>query len=63
MPSVEEAAVAELWESWGALAYLVAAVWAFFEGETFVIIAAGLEQIDDEAEREEQAARDQEAQP
>lgn len=32
-------------------------------GATFVIIAAGLEQIDDEAEREEQAARDQEAQP
>jgi len=32
-------------------------------GATFVIIAAGLEQIDDGAEREEQAARDQEAQP
>ena len=35
-----EAAVAEFWEAWGALAYLVAAVWAFFEGETFVIVAA-----------------------
>jgi len=32
-------------------------------GATFIIIAAGLEQIDDEAEREEQAARDQEARP
>ena len=32
--------VAELWEAWGAFAYLVAAVWAFFEGETFVIVAA-----------------------
>ena len=32
-------------------------------GATFVIIAAGLEQIDDEAEREEQAAHDQEAKP
>jgi|CXWL01.1.fsa_nt_gi hypothetical protein len=31
-------------------------------GATFVIIAAGLEQVDDESEREEQAARDQEAQ-
>ena len=31
-------------------------------GATFVINAAGLEQIDD-TEREEQAARDQEAQP
>jgi len=32
--------LAELWETWGALAYLVAAAWAFFEGETFVIVAA-----------------------
>lgn len=32
-------------------------------GAKFVIIAAGLEQIDEEAEREEHAARDQEAQP
>lgn len=31
--------MAEFWESWGALAYLIAAAWAFFEGETFVIIA------------------------
>lgn len=35
-----EMAVAEFWQEWGALAYLVAAVWAFFEGETFVIVAA-----------------------
>jgi membrane protein DedA with SNARE-associated domain len=28
------------WEQWGAIAYLIAAVWAFFEGETFVLIAA-----------------------
>lgn len=28
------------WEQWGVIAYLVAAVWAFFEGETFVLIAA-----------------------
>jgi hypothetical protein len=32
-------------------------------GATFVIIAAGLEQTDDEGEREEQAVRDQETQP
>lgn len=32
-------------------------------GAKDVLVAAGLEQIDDEAEREEQAARDQEAQP
>jgi hypothetical protein len=32
-------------------------------GAKFVIIAAGLEQIDEEAEREEHAARDQESQP
>lgn len=31
--------MAELWESWGTLAYLIAAAWAFFEGETFVIFA------------------------
>lgn len=29
-----------VWEQWGDLAYLVAAVWAFFEGETFVLVAA-----------------------
>ena len=32
-------------------------------GATFVIIAAGLEQIDDEAEREEATAREKEAEP
>ena len=32
-------------------------------GATFVITAAGLEQIDDEAEREEEAVRDRGAQP
>jgi len=32
--------VAELWADWGALAYLAAAGWAFFEGETFVLLAA-----------------------
>ncbi len=28
------------WQEWGSLAYLVAAGWAFFEGETFVLLAA-----------------------
>ncbi len=32
--------MAELWEAWGTLAYVIAAGWAFFEGETFVILAA-----------------------
>jgi membrane protein DedA with SNARE-associated domain len=32
--------VAEFWADWGALAYLAAAGWAFFEGETFVLLAA-----------------------
>jgi membrane protein DedA with SNARE-associated domain len=32
--------MAEFWAEWGALAYLAAAVWAFFEGETFVLLAA-----------------------
>jgi membrane protein DedA with SNARE-associated domain len=32
--------VAEFWADWGGLAYLAAAAWAFFEGETFVILAA-----------------------
>jgi membrane protein DedA with SNARE-associated domain len=32
--------MAEFWEAWGALAYVFAAAWAFFEGETFVIVAA-----------------------
>jgi membrane protein DedA with SNARE-associated domain len=30
----------EFWAEWGALAYLGAAGWAFFEGETFVLLAA-----------------------
>ncbi len=30
----------EFWEHWGALAYVAAAMWAFFEGETFVLVAA-----------------------
>ncbi|MDQ1079645.1 membrane protein DedA with SNARE-associated domain [Pseudoroseomonas cervicalis] len=32
--------MAEFWSDWGMLAYLAAAAWAFFEGETFVILAA-----------------------
>ncbi|MGG5811568.1 DedA family protein [Falsiroseomonas sp. CW058] len=32
--------MAEFWEEWGALAYVAAAMWAFFEGETFVLVAA-----------------------
>lgn len=32
--------MAEFWADWGALAYLAAAAWAFFEGETFVILAS-----------------------
>ncbi|MFC3124806.1 DedA family protein [Pseudoroseomonas globiformis] len=32
--------MAEFWADWGGLAYLAAAAWAFFEGETFVILAA-----------------------
>ncbi|MBS0643952.1 MAG: DedA family protein [Proteobacteria bacterium] len=32
--------MAELWEAWGMLAYAIAATWAFFEGETFVILAS-----------------------
>ncbi|HYF09703.1 MAG TPA: DedA family protein [Acetobacteraceae bacterium] len=32
--------MAEFWAEWGALAYLAAAVWAFFEGETFVLFAS-----------------------
>jgi membrane protein DedA with SNARE-associated domain len=34
--------LAEFWREWGDLAYLAAAVWAFFEGETFVLVAAAL---------------------
>ena len=32
--------MAEFWAEWGNVAYLAAAAWAFFEGETFVILAA-----------------------
>ncbi len=32
--------MAEFWAEWGSLAYLGAAIWAFFEGETFVLLAA-----------------------
>ena len=33
---------AEIWAQWGSFAYLGAAIWAFFEGETFVLFAAAL---------------------
>jgi membrane protein DedA with SNARE-associated domain len=32
--------VAEFWAEWGSMAYGGAAMWAFFEGETFVLLAA-----------------------
>jgi len=32
--------LAEFWAEWGMLAYLAAALWAFFEGETFVLVAS-----------------------
>ncbi len=32
--------MAEFWAEWGNLAYAAAALWAFFEGETFVLVAA-----------------------
>ncbi len=32
--------MAEFWAEWGAMAYVAAALWAFFEGETFVLVAA-----------------------
>ncbi len=32
----------EFWADWGLLAYGAAALWAFFEGETFVLVAAAL---------------------
>lgn len=32
--------MAEFWAEWGALAYAAAAIWAFFEGETFVLLAS-----------------------
>lgn len=34
--------LAEFWAEWGALAYVGAALWAFFEGETFVLAAAAI---------------------
>ncbi|MBR0673659.1 DedA family protein [Neoroseomonas soli] len=34
--------MAEFWAEWGNLAYLAAAVWAFFEGETFVLAASAI---------------------
>ncbi|MBP0464884.1 DedA family protein [Roseomonas sp. PWR1] len=34
--------MAEIWAEWGNLAYLAAALWAFFEGETFVLAAAAI---------------------
>ena len=34
--------MAEFWAEWGMLAYAGAAGWAFFEGETFVLLAAAL---------------------
>ena len=32
--------MADFWLEWGSLAYVVAVVWSFFEGETFVLLAA-----------------------
>lgn len=34
--------MAELWDEWGALAYGVVFLWAFLEGETFVLAAAAV---------------------
>lgn len=34
--------MADIWRNWGDLAYLAAALWAFFEGETFVLVGAAL---------------------
>ncbi|WP_458093732.1 DedA family protein [Roseomonas sp. WA12] len=34
--------MAEFWADWGAAAYLLAALWAFFEGETFVLAASAI---------------------
>jgi membrane protein DedA with SNARE-associated domain len=39
---ITELHVAEFWAEWGALAYAAAALWAFFEGETFVLAAAAV---------------------
>lgn len=34
--------MAAFWEQWGAFAYAAAALWAFFEGETFVLAASAV---------------------
>ncbi|WP_426958878.1 DedA family protein [Muricoccus radiodurans] len=34
--------MAEFWNDWGYCAYLLAALWAFFEGETFVLAASAV---------------------
>ena len=34
--------LAHIWTEWGHLAYVAAFVWSFFEGETFVLLAAAL---------------------
>ena len=34
--------LAEFWAEWGDYAYLAAALWAFFEGETFVLAASAI---------------------
>lgn len=39
--------MAEFWAEWGALAYLGAFVWSFFEGETFVLLAAAAARFTD----------------
>jgi membrane protein DedA with SNARE-associated domain len=36
------AEMAEIWSEWGHLAYVGAFIWSFFEGETFVLVAAAL---------------------
>lgn len=36
------AELAEIWTEWGYLAYVGAFIWSFFEGETFVLVAAAL---------------------
>jgi membrane protein DedA with SNARE-associated domain len=36
------APMAELWAEWGGYAYAIAALWAFFEGETFVLAASAV---------------------
>ena len=36
------AELAQLWTDWGYCAYLGAFLWSFFEGETFVLLAAAL---------------------